>query len=85
MQYKENLPFGKLSVKYTSLSLLRLWGMVVYNTEKIDKLDARKPRDFSLFNTSHEFLIDHKYFYGPFIDFFTIFYNMLFDSSKTWG
>ena len=41
-----------------------MWGKVVYNVEKsyVDKLDARKPRDFSLFNTSHEFLIDQKSF-----------------------
>ena len=44
-----------LSIKSTSLSLIRLWSKVVYNVEKVyvDKLDARKPRDFSLFNTSH--------------------------------
>ena len=51
----------------------------------VDKLDARKPQDFSLFNTSHEFLIDKKIFTGPFIDFFTIFNNMVFYSSKTRG
>ena len=65
MQYKESLPFWKvLSIKSTILSLIRLWGRVVYNVEKsyVDKLDARKPRDFSLFNTSHEFLIDQKRF-----------------------
>ena len=52
------------------------------NEEKsyVDKLDARKPRDFSLFNTSHKFLIDQKKFTGPFRDFFTIFNNMVFDS-----
>ena len=51
-------------LKSTSLSLIRLWVKVVYNVEKsyVDKLDARKPRDFSLFNTSHEFLIDQKRF-----------------------
>ena len=43
----------------------------------VDKLDARKPRDFSLFNTSHEFLIEKKDFTGPFTDFFTIFNNMV--------
>ena len=54
---------------------------VVYNVEKsyVDKLDARKPRDFSLFNTSHEFLIDQKkIFTGNFIDFFAIFNDMIF-------
>ena len=43
-----------------------------------------KPRDFNLFNTSHEFLIDSKkIFTGPFLDIFTVFDNMIFDSSKT--
>ena len=39
-------------------------GKVVYNVEKsyVDKLDARKPRDFNLFNTSREFLIDQNRF-----------------------
>ena len=39
-------------------------GQVIYNVEKsyVDKLDARKARDFSLFNTSHEFLIDQTRF-----------------------
>ena len=63
MQYKGSLPFGKFfSIKSTSLSLIRLRGKVVYHVEKsyVEKLDARKPRDFSLFNTSHEFLIDQK-------------------------
>ena len=52
------------SIKSTSLSLIRLWGKVVYYVEKsyVDKLDARKPRDFSLFSTSHEFLIDQNRF-----------------------
>ena len=56
MQYKERL----LSIKSTILSLIKLWVTVVYDVEKlcVDKLHARKPRDFSLFNTSHEFLID---------------------------
>ena len=61
-------------------------GQVVYNVEKsyVDKLDARKHRDFSLSNTSHEFLIDQKkIFTDPFIDFFTIFNDIIFDSSKT--
>ena len=69
-----------LSIKSTNLSLIRLWGKVVFNVEKsyVDKLDARKPRDFRLFNTSHEFLIDQKkIFTGPFIDFFTIFNNVV--------
>ena len=60
------------SFKSTSLSLIRLWGNVVYNVKKsyVDRLD--------LLNTSHEFLIDQK-------DFFTIYNNMIFDSSKTRG
>ena len=51
-------------LKSTSLSLIRLWGKVVYNVEKsyVDRLAARKPRDFNLFITSHEFLIDQKRF-----------------------
>ena len=50
--------------KSTSLSLIRLWGKVVYNVEKsyVDRLAARKPHDFDLFITSHEFLIDQKRF-----------------------
>ena len=57
-------PWKVRSIKYTCLSLIRLWGKIVYNVEKsyVDKLDAQKPRDFSLFNTSHEFLIDQKRF-----------------------
>ena len=41
-----------LSIKSTNLSLTRLWGKIVYNVEKsyVEKLDARKPRDFSFFN-----------------------------------
>ena len=45
---------------------------MVYNVEKSyeDKLDARKSRNFSLFNTSHEFLLDQKkIFTGTFTDF----------------
>ena len=44
--------------------LNKIVGQVVYNVEKsyVDKLEARKPRDYSLFNTSHEFLIDQKRF-----------------------
>ena len=51
-----------LSIKSTSLSLIRLWGKVVYNVGKsyVDRLDARKPCDFNLFITSHEFLIYQK-------------------------
>ena len=53
-------------LKSTSLSLIRLWGKVVYNLEKsyVDKQDPRKPRDFNLFITSHEFLIEQKKFTG---------------------
>ena len=41
-----------------------MWGKVVYNVEKsyVDRLDARKPRDFNLFMTSHESLTDQKRF-----------------------
>ena len=48
-----------LSITPTRLSLIRLWGKVVYNVEKsyVDRLAARKPRDFDLFITSHDFLI----------------------------
>ena len=58
-QYKEASLWKVLSIKSTNLSLIRLWGKVVYNVEKsyVDKVDAQKPRDFSLFNTSHDFLI----------------------------
>ena len=47
-----------------SLSLIRLWGKVVYNVEKsyVDRLAARNPLDLNLFITSHEFLIDQKRF-----------------------
>ena len=65
MQYKENLLFGKKnSIKSTSLSLIRLWGKVVYNVEKsyVDRLAELKPRDFNLFITSHVFLIDQNRF-----------------------
>ena len=53
-----------LSIESTSLSLIRLWVKVVYTVEKsyVDKLDVRKPQDFNLFKTSHEFLIDQKRF-----------------------
>ena len=53
LQYKENLLFGKiLSIKSTSLSLIRLWGKVIYNVEKpyVDRLAARKPGDFNFFS-----------------------------------
>ena len=55
-----------LSIKSTSL--IRLWGKVVYNVEKsyVDRLDARQPRDFNLFITSHEFFIEQKDFYRIF-------------------
>ena len=45
-----------LSNKSTSLSLIRLWGRVVYNVEKsyVDTLAARKPRDFKLIHTFYE-------------------------------
>ena len=64
-----------ISIKSTSLTLIRLWGKVVYYVEKksyVDKLDARKPRDFTLFNTSREFLIDPKDFYRIFHRLFHI-------------
>ena len=52
------------SLKCTSLSLIGLWDKVVHKKENlyVDRLDARKPRDFNLYITSHEFLIDHKSF-----------------------
>ena len=55
-----------------------------YKVEKsyIDRLDAWKPRDFNSFNTSQEFFIYQK---RPFIDFFTMSINMIFESSKTRG
>ena len=54
-----------LSVKSSGLSLIRLWGKVVFKVEKsyVDRLDAQKPPDFSLFNTSYECLIDQKRFF----------------------
>ena len=76
-----------LSIKSTRLSLIRLWGKVVYDVEKlyVDKLDARKPHNLSLFNNSH-FYIDPKRFLPDFfIVFFSIFNNMVFDSNKTRG
>ena len=88
MQYEENIPFGKiLSIQSTILSLIRLLGKAIYNVEKsyADRLDTRKPLDFNLFNTAHEFLIHQKSFHGPVIDIFTAFDNMIFDSSKTRG
>ena len=50
-----------------------MWGKEVYNVEKsyVDKQDARKPRGFSLFNTSHEYLIDQKDFNQTFQSFFS--------------
>ena len=77
-----------LSIKSTTLSLIRLWGKVVYNVEKsyVDRLDSRKPRDFNLFITSHEFLIDEKkIFTKSFTDFFTVFNYTIFKSSKARG
>ena len=80
MQYKEGPSLWKiLSIKSTNLSLIRLWGKVVYNVEKsyVDSL-------FNLINLVY--LIDqNRLFTGPFIDFFTIFVNMIFYSSKTRG
>ena len=86
MQYKENILFKILSMKSTSLSLIRLWGKAVYNEEKsyVDRLAARKPRDFNLFIISHEFLIDQKRFL-PLTDFYTVFNNKIFNSRKARG
>ena len=44
----------------------------VYNGEKsyVDRLAARKLRDFKLFITSHEFLIDQNDFYRTFYRLF---------------
>ena len=40
---------------------------------------------FNLFITSHELLIAKRIFTGPFIDFFPVFNNTLFDSSNARG
>ena len=37
-------------------------GSIYVEKSYLDKLDVRKSRDFSLFNTSHDFLIDQKRF-----------------------
>ena len=62
-----------LSIKSISLSLISLrggggGGKVVYNVEKsyVDRFAAQKPRNFNLFVTSREFLIDQKDFYRTF-------------------
>ena len=55
-------PLDFFSSKFTCLSLIRLLCKVIYNVEKlyVDKLGAQKPRDFNLFNTSHEFFKVHR-------------------------
>ena len=60
-----------LSIKPISLSLISLRGVggkVVYNVEKsyVDRLAAQKPRNFNLFVTSREFMIEQKDFYRTF-------------------
>ena len=53
----------------------------MYNVDKsqVDKLNARKPQDFRLFNTPHEFLIDQKKKKKKKKDFYRTF-PILFDS-----
>ena len=73
---KGTFPLEILSIQSTSLSLIKLWGKVVVNyVEKsyVDKLDARKPRNFSLLNTSYDFLLTKKDFYRT---FYRLFHNI---------
>ena len=59
-------------------------GQVVYDVEKsyVDRLAARKPRDLNFVLPHMNFSLTKKDFTGPFIDFFTVFNNIIFDSSK---
>ena len=50
----------------------------------VEIVEAWKPFDFNLFKISVEFFYTPKIVDSfPFISFFTIFYPMIFDSSKT--
>ena len=63
---KRILSLEILSIKSTSLSLTRLWGKVVYNVEKsyVDRLDARRPRDFNLLTKKEVYRTFHRLFHS---------------------
>ena len=62
---------GPLTFESVALPIA-LRGPAVYNVEKlcVDRMAARKPRDFNLLITSHEFLINQKDFYRTFYSLF---------------
>ena len=56
---KESLSTGKIFQLSPLIILNKIVSKIKYNVEKsyVDRLDARKPRDFNLFKTSHEFFV----------------------------